>query len=57
MVRLMERLPDNNPDELGMPDGIFFRPTVIAIFDTIEDHVTLVTPVFFDAGDRRARRL
>ncbi len=48
MVRLMERLPDENPDTLGIPDGIFFRPTVIAIFDTIEDHVTVVTPVFFD---------
>lgn len=64
MVRLMERLPDNNPDELGIPDGIFFRPTVIAIFDTIEDHVTVVTPVFFDqeigakaAYDRACERL
>jgi anthranilate synthase component 1 len=49
MVRLMERLPDENPDTLGIPDGIFFRPTVIAIFDTIEDTVTVVTPVFPDA--------
>ena len=27
-VRLMENLPDSNTDELGVPDGIFIRPTV-----------------------------
>ncbi len=44
-VRLMEHLPDENPDTLGLPDGLFVRPTVIAIFDSIEDLVTVVTPV------------
>ena len=48
MVRLIERLPDDNPDTLGVPDGIFLRPTVIAIFDNIEDVVMLVTPVWPD---------
>ncbi|MCH8917668.1 MAG: anthranilate synthase component I [Proteobacteria bacterium] len=51
MVRLIERLPDDNPDTLGVPDGIFLRPTVIAIFDNIEDVVMLITPVWPD--DRR----
>jgi len=50
MVRLMERLPDDNPETMGLPDGLFLRPTVIAIFDTIEDLVTVVTPVRPDAG-------
>ncbi|MBL6929537.1 MAG: anthranilate synthase component I [Rhodospirillales bacterium] len=45
MVRLVEHLPAQNPDVLGTPDGIFVRPTVIAIFDNIEDVVTVVTPV------------
>jgi len=45
MVRLMERLPDENPDVFGIPDGIFVRPTIIAVFDTIEDVITIVTPV------------
>ncbi len=44
-VRLMERLPDENPDVLDVPDGMFLRPTVIAVFDSIEDVVTIVTPV------------
>jgi anthranilate synthase component 1 len=64
MVRLMERLPDKNPDTLGVPDGMFIRPTIIAIFDTIEDTVTVVTPVWPDpetgarvAYDRACERL
>ena len=44
-VRLMEKLPDSNPDPLAIPDGIFMRPTIIAAFDNIEDVVTIVTPV------------
>ena len=44
-VRLMERLPRPNPDVLGLPDGVFVRPTVMAIFDSVKDLVTLVTPV------------
>ena len=50
MVRLMERLPDDNPEVLGLPSGIFIRPTIIAVFDTIEDTVTIVTPVRPTAG-------
>jgi anthranilate synthase component 1 len=45
MVRLVERLPDDNPDKIGIPDGIFLRPTVMAIFDNVDDSVTVVTPV------------
>lgn len=44
-VRLVEILPDDNPDTLGTPDGIFVRPTVMAVFDTIEDIVIVITPV------------
>jgi anthranilate synthase component 1 len=50
MVRLMERLPSENPDVLGLPDSIFFRPTLVAVFDRVEDQVTLVTPVWPNAG-------
>ena len=54
-VRLMERLPDKNPDPIGIPDAVFLRPTVVAIFDNVEDLVTVVTPVWPDAG-RSARQ-
>ena len=45
MVRLMERLADDNHDALGLPDAVFVRPTVMAIFDSVRDLVTVVTPV------------
>ncbi|CAK0751011.1 Anthranilate synthase component 1 [Azospirillaceae bacterium] len=50
MVRLMERLPDDNPDPLGVPDAVLMRPTVMAIFDGIENVATIVTPVRPEAG-------
>jgi anthranilate synthase component 1 len=55
MVRLIERLPDENPDRVGLPDAVFMRPTVVALFDHIEDKITLVTPVW--PGDAPARQV
>ncbi|MFL5259224.1 MAG: anthranilate synthase component I [Hyphomicrobiales bacterium] len=46
MVRLMEELPEANPDVLGLPDAVLIRPTVMAIFDSVRDEVTVVTPVY-----------
>ncbi len=45
-VRLTEAIPDENDDELDVPDGLFVRPTLICIFDRLEDIVTIVTPVW-----------
>jgi len=46
MVRLMESLPATNPEGVsGLPDGMFVRPTVMVIFDNIEDTAILVAPV------------
>ena len=49
-VRLMEHLPDTNPDVLGLPDGIMIRPTVISIFDSVKDEVTITSPVYVEKG-------
>lgn len=49
-VRLMERLPDKNPDALGIPDAVLIRPTVMAVFDGIMNLVTVVTPVWPVSG-------
>ena len=46
MVRLMERLPEKNRDELGIPEAILVRPSVFAIFDNVNDELTLVAPVY-----------
>ena len=50
MVRLMEDLPEPNPDTLGLPDGMMIRPTVMAIFDSVRDEVTVTSPVYVDKG-------
>ena len=46
MVRLVENIPDENPDKINIPDGMFIRPTVIVIFDSVKDILTIVTTVF-----------
>ncbi|QUD90630.1 anthranilate synthase component I [Phenylobacterium montanum] len=43
MIRLVERLPDVNPDALGLPDGLMIRPSVVAIFDSIGQEIVLTT--------------
>jgi anthranilate synthase component 1 len=45
MVRQMERLPQPNPDALGVPDAIMVRPTVMVVFDAVKDEISLITPV------------
>jgi anthranilate synthase component I len=45
-VRWMEDLPHQNPDVLGLPDGIMIRPTVMAIFDSVRDEVAVTSPVY-----------
>jgi anthranilate synthase component I len=47
-VRWMEDLPAPNPDILGLPDGMMIRPTVMAIFDSVKDEVTITAPVYVD---------
>ena len=65
-VRLIERLPNKKPDSLGLPDSILVRPTLIVIFDSVKDEMTVVTPVrpapgvsakaaYARAGDRSVR--
>ncbi len=44
-VRMVERLPDANPDPIQVPDGLFLRPTVMAVFDRLEDSISVITPV------------
>ena len=47
-VRLIENLPEMTPDALGVPDALLIRPTVMLIFDSVKDEMTVVTPVRAD---------
>ncbi|HKJ61486.1 MAG TPA: anthranilate synthase component I [Hyphomicrobiales bacterium] len=44
-VRLIEKLPEPNPDPIGIPEAVMIRPTLMAIFDNVKDEITVVTPV------------
>lgn len=44
-VRLMEHLDKARPDTLGIADGMFLRPTIMVVFDSVTDQLTIVTPV------------
>ncbi|NTU76852.1 MAG: anthranilate synthase component I [Alphaproteobacteria bacterium] len=48
MVRFMEKLPESPASDLAVPEAILVRPTLLAIFDQIENCFTLVTPAWCD---------
>jgi anthranilate synthase component 1 len=50
MIRLVERLPQANPDPLGLPDAVLLRPSVVAVLDGVKGDVILVAPAWADAG-------
>ena len=45
LLWLLLQLPAPNPDPIGIPDAILVRPTVVIVFDSVEDTMTIVTPV------------
>jgi anthranilate synthase component 1 len=49
-VRLIEHLPKEPPDALGVPDGMFVRPTLMVVFDNVKDEIIVVTPVRPEPG-------
>ncbi len=50
MIRLVEHLPDVNPDPLGLPDALMLRPSVIAVLDGVKGEVTVVSPAWVSEG-------
>ncbi len=50
MVRLVEHLPDVNPDPLGLPDAVMMRPSVVAVLDGVKGEVTVVSPAWISDG-------
>jgi anthranilate synthase component 1 len=55
MVRLIERLPVDKPDALGIPDAVLARPSVVAVFDHVRDALTLCAAAWPEGGaDPRA---
>ncbi len=49
-IRLIEHLPDINPDPLGLPDAVMMRPAVVAVLDGVKGDVILVAPAWANSG-------
>ncbi|NNE53084.1 MAG: anthranilate synthase component I [Sulfitobacter sp.] len=50
MIRLVEHLPDVNPDPLDLPDAVMVRPSVVAVLDGVKGEVTIVSPAWVSDG-------
>src|SRR5262249_5835034 len=50
MLRLMEELPQPNPDPIAIPDAIRMLPTIVVVFDSVKEAITVVTPVRPESG-------
>ncbi|WP_166415814.1 anthranilate synthase component I [Cochlodiniinecator piscidefendens] len=50
MIRLVEHLPNVNPDPLGVPDAMLMRPSVVAVLDGVKGDVTVVSPAWVASG-------
>jgi anthranilate synthase component 1 len=50
MIRLVEHLPDVNPDPLGVPDAVLMRPSVVAVLDGVKGEVILCAPAWASTG-------
>jgi len=42
IVRSFERLPDENPDDLGLPDALFFFADTFVLFDHLKHRVKVI---------------
>ena len=50
MIRLVEHLPNVNPDVLGVPDAIMLRPSVVAVLDGVKGEVIVCAPAWVSSG-------
>jgi len=50
-VRFVERIPEGNPDRIGMPDLWFVIPETLVVYDRVRHAALLVRMVELDPGD------
>ena len=48
IVRFFERLPEENPDDLGLPDSIFILSSFLLIFDHVSRTIKVVCYAFIE---------
>jgi anthranilate synthase component 1 len=50
-VRYVERLPERNPDPLGVPDCWFVFPETVVVHDRLRERLTIIHDVEIGAGE------
>lgn len=50
-IRLIEDIPDTNPNDLDIPESIMMRPTIMVLFDNVKNMMCLTTPVRLHANN------
>ena len=52
MVRLLEPLGAPNPDPLDLPDAVLGRPSLVAVFDSVQHEIVVVSTAWPDSGEQ-----
>ena len=55
LVRQYERLPDDNPDQIGAPDMLFVEPELLVVFDHLKRKIFIVATARVDDAEDEAR--
>jgi len=55
-VRFVERIPDTNPDPLGLPDLWFVFPETVVVYDNVRHSATVIRDVHLRPGDDPKKR-
>jgi len=54
-VRFVERIPDQNPDELGYPDLYFVFPETVVVYDNVRHSAMVIREIAIGEEDDAAR--
>ncbi|MFO1243314.1 MAG: chorismate-binding protein [Rickettsiales bacterium] len=49
MIKLVEKLPNEKPDTIGIPDACFLRPSITVVFDSVDGVISVIAPCWYDA--------
>ncbi|MFH0827117.1 MAG: anthranilate synthase component I [Candidatus Omnitrophota bacterium] len=52
MVRFFEKIPDRNPDDLGLPDSIFILTDTLLVFDHVKHSLKIVANTLLPRSGR-----
>ncbi|MFM9853758.1 MAG: anthranilate synthase component I family protein [Sphingomonadaceae bacterium] len=53
-IGLVERLPRPPANDIGVPDMLFVRPTVMLVFDRLSDQLYIASPIWPGTGNAEA---